>query len=85
MMMQEMGTNPDNYQLIKSLEYYQTIIVIERMLAHSNSHVSSNSYRKGNVQQDKGEIWKLLLERVEEYEVNLNTKKLAAGIHRSRK
>lgn len=46
MMMQEMGTNPDNYQLIKSLEYYQTIIVIERidrMLAHSNSHVSSNS------------------------------------------
>ena len=72
MMMQEMGTNPDNYQLIKSLEYYQTIIVIERidrMLAHNNSHVSSNSYRKGNVEQDKGEIWKLSLERVGEHEV----------------
>ena len=90
MMMQEMGTNPDNYQLINSLEYYQVSLLLSLRGWRGCWHIATvmclatvigkemSSKTRGKYENCHWRGWESMRFN------HLNTKKLAAGIHRSR-
>ena len=96
MMMQEMGTNPDNYQLIKSLEYYQMSLLLSlrgwrrgcwriATVMCLATVIAKEMSRKTRGKYDNcyWREWESMRFKTMRFN-NLNKKTLAAGIHRSR-